>query len=89
MANFFFLLPIKIPVVSKNLWALPINIGVLVVCPAALKYNWSDEAAKWRSDLKVTIINGRGNFRFPEAGEIVITNYDILPQEFSISSQMR
>lgn len=71
----------------QTLCALPTNIGVLVVCPAALKYNWSDEAAKWRSDLKVTILNGRGNFRFPEAGEIVITNYDILPQEFLISSQ--
>jgi len=55
--------------------------AVLVVCPAALKHNWSDEIKKWQPDFTITILNGRGNFRYPQRNEIVIVNYDILPQE--------
>lgn len=64
------------------LCALKKNAAVLVVCPAALKYNWREEAAKWRPDFQVSILNGRKSFRFPKGGEIVITNYDVLPAEF-------
>lgn len=51
----------------------------LVVAPAGLKYNWRDEAQRWRPDLKVEVLEGRGSFRFPTKGELVITNFDILP----------
>ena len=69
------------------LCSLPKNSAVLVICPAALKYNWREEAAKWRPDFRVTILSGRNNFKFPENGEIVITNYDILPSKFEKQSE--
>jgi hypothetical protein len=40
---------------------------------------WCDEAATWRPDLKVTIIPDRQSFRWPEPGEIVLVNYQLLP----------
>jgi hypothetical protein len=56
------------------------NMGLLVVCPSSLKYNWADEVRKWRPDLTPEVMEGRGNFRFPKAGEVVITNFEILPK---------
>jgi len=67
----------------QTLAALPKEFGTLVVCPASLKFNWRDEAAKWRPDLSPVVLNGRKSFRLPEAGEIVIVNYDILPQDLN------
>jgi SWI/SNF-related matrix-associated actin-dependent regulator 1 of chromatin subfamily A len=66
-----------------SLVALPENVPVIVICPAAVKYNWRDEINTWRPDYKVTICNGRDSFVFPEPGEIVIINYDILPKYLS------
>lgn len=63
----------------QTLVALPAHGKALIVAPAGLKYNWKKEAAKWRPDLKVVVLEGRGSFRFPTVGEIVVTNYDILP----------
>jgi superfamily II DNA or RNA helicase len=54
--------------------------GVLVVAPAVAKGVWKREAAKWRPEFKVTVISGRGKFRWPERGEILVMNYDILPK---------
>ncbi len=65
----------------QALIALPVNAPVLVVCPKVAKGVWEAETAKWRSDLTVTVISGRGNFRWPVAGEMVIVNYDVLPGE--------
>lgn len=65
----------------QTLAALPKDIGTVVVCPASLKFNWRDEAKKWRPDLTPVVLAGRGSFRFPTKGELVIVNYDILPQE--------
>lgn len=67
----------------QTLAALPSDIGTIVVCPASLKFNWRDETKKWRPDLSPVVLSGRGSFRFPEAGELVIVNYDILPQSFN------
>ncbi len=64
----------------QALAALPEGIGVIVVCPVVLKENWKREISQWRPDLTVTIISGRGNFRWPAPGEVVIINYDVLPQ---------
>lgn len=63
----------------QTLVALPAHGKALIVAPAGLKYNWKKEAAKWRPDLTVVVLEGRGSFRFPKVGEIVVTNYDILP----------
>ena len=75
--------------------ALPDNERVLVICPATLKYNWRDEIKLWRPSYRVTICSGKEEtvakavadgkktkaipFKIPEPGEIIICNYDILP----------
>lgn len=64
----------------QALLATPAEAPVLVICPAVAKGVWKREAAKWRSDLKVTVLEGRGSFHWPAVGEMVITNYDILPE---------
>lgn len=61
------------------LCALPENAATVVVCPSVAKYVWAAELARFRPELTVTVIAGRGNFRWPVAGEVVIVNYDILP----------
>ena len=61
------------------LTALPVNAPVVVVCPAVAKSVWKSEAARWRPDLAVTVLSGRGSFRAPAPNEVVILNYDILP----------
>lgn len=68
----------------QALIALPEDAGVVVVAPAAVKGVWAAEARRWRPEYAehITILQGRGSFRWPAAGEIVITNYDILPSEF-------
>lgn len=64
----------------QALTALPYRVPVLVVCPAVAKGVWKREAAKWRPDFRVTILTGTSSFRWPQPGEIVITNYDLLPE---------
>ena len=63
----------------QTLVALPNKARVLVVAPNSLKYNWRDEAAKWRTDYTCTVINGGANFRTPRQGEILVVNYECLP----------
>jgi hypothetical protein len=60
--------------------ALPENGRAIVICPASLKLNWRDECVRWRPDLTPVVLSGRNSFRLPAAGELVITNYDILPK---------
>lgn len=63
----------------QALAALPEGACAVVVCPAVAKGVWKREAAAWRPDLRVSVLSGRGSFRWPSAGEIVVINYDILP----------
>lgn len=63
----------------EALVALPENERVILIVPAAVKYNWADEAQQWRPDYKIHICNGRDSFKMPERGEITIINYEILP----------
>ena len=51
-----------------SLVALPEKAAVIIVCPAAVKYNWYDEIQIWRPEFKVTICNGRESFVFPNPG---------------------
>jgi SNF2 family DNA or RNA helicase len=53
--------------------------GVLVVCPAVAKGVWMRETRAWRPDLIPSFLSGRGFFRWPRPGELVATNFDILP----------
>jgi SNF2 family DNA or RNA helicase len=63
----------------QALVALPENARVILIAPAAVKYNWADEAQQWRPDYKIHICNGKNSFKMPERGEITILNYEILP----------
>lgn len=59
--------------------AIPAKSPILVVAPAVAKGVWQREVAKWRPHLRVRVLQGRGNFAWPEPGEMVVVNYDILP----------
>lgn len=65
----------------QALTAAPVGAPLLVVAPAVAKGVWAREAARWRPDLAVTVLSGRGSFRWPAVGEMVVVNYDILPPE--------
>jgi len=54
------------------------NDSVMVVCPASVKYNWAAEVMKWTS-LKPIVLNGRYSFTWPERGQVMITNPEIIP----------
>lgn len=64
----------------QTLMALPENCAAIAIVPAAVKYNWKQECEKWRPDLQATVINGSKSFRLPTFGELVIVNYDLLPE---------
>lgn len=49
----------------------------IIVVPASLKLNWLKEATTWMSNPKVEVLSGTNSHR--PHGEIIIINYDILP----------
>ena len=63
------------------LFALPERAAAIIVCPSSLKWNWAAEAKTWRPDLNVNIRSGRDSFVWPRQGELVIVNYEILPEQ--------
>jgi SNF2 family DNA or RNA helicase len=63
----------------EALCAIPPNAPVLVICPAIGKGVWIGETMQWRPTLSPQSLEGRTSFRFPRPGEMVITNFDILP----------
>lgn len=67
----------------ETLAALPPadECGVIVVGPAIAKGVWKREVAAWRPDFKASVLEGRGSFRLPRRGEMVILNYDIQADE--------
>lgn len=64
---------------AQILVSLDPEYGALIVAPSHLKLNWRDEAERWRPDLKITVMKDGKQFKYPEAGEIVITTYGLLP----------
>lgn len=52
---------------------------VVVVAPASLRRNWEREAGIWRPDLRVSLLDGLGAFRWPDEGEMVVLGYEGLP----------
>jgi len=59
--------------------AIPKNTPTIIVCPAVVKNVWMREFEEMRPEFKVTILSGRKSFRWPTINEVIITNYDILP----------
>lgn len=53
------------------------KIPVIIVVPASLKLNWKKEAETWLPNPKVEILSGTTPWR--TKGDILIINYDILP----------
>ena len=47
-----------------------------VIAPAALLYSWRAECQRWRPDLTVTVLRGKGALRAPEASELVVVSYE-------------
>lgn len=58
--------------------ALEDRPALLVVCPKIAKGTWKSHAL-WRDDIRPMSVKGRGQFRWPERGEALIYNYEILP----------
>lgn len=69
----------------QSLCALPKNTKTLVVCPNAVKFNWKQECLKWRPDLTPTVLTSKTSFRWPSTGEVLIINYESLPDRFDFS----
>jgi SWI/SNF-related matrix-associated actin-dependent regulator 1 of chromatin subfamily A len=61
------------------LCAIPEEVPVIVVCPAAVKHNWAAEARKWRPDMRVRVLDGRHKWEWPLAGAILVANDEVLP----------
>lgn len=55
----------------------------LVVCPASVKYGWSDEVEKW-TRFKPFVVDSKTDFNdIPYDVNVVIINYDILKKHFN------
>lgn len=52
----------------------------IITCPASLKGNWARELGKWRPEIMPLILSGRKSFIWPQPGQIIILNPDILPR---------
>jgi SNF2 family DNA or RNA helicase len=65
----------------QALIAAPADMPIVVVCPSVAKGVWVREAAVWRPDLSPVQLSGRKSFRWPAPGEMVVTNYAILPPD--------
>lgn len=65
--------------------ALPAGAPTLVVAPAVAKGVWQREVRKWRPNKRVSLLKGKGSFRWPEKNEVLVTNYDILPDVHTAS----
>jgi hypothetical protein len=68
----------------QTLAAIPENAPVLVVGPSVAKGVWLAETAKWRPELKASSLSGRQSFRWPLPGELITTNFDILPPTIEV-----
>ena len=61
--------------------AAPRDLPLVVVCPKNAKPVWEREARIWRPNLEAVQLQGRGSFAWPEPGQMVVTNYEILPEK--------
>jgi len=65
----------------QSIVSLPPGAPTVVVAPATVKGNWKDEFEMWRPEYRAIVLDtkSREPFRWPESGEVVITNYSNLP----------
>lgn len=69
--------------------ATPPKAPVIVISPVNAKGVWKKEFGR-ATNRKITTLNGRTSFRWPENEEVIITNYDILPEclAYSLPTEM-
>tara|TARA_R100001460_G_scaffold27881_4_gene55901 strand:+ start:589 stop:2694 length:2106 start_codon:yes stop_codon:yes gene_type:complete len=67
----------------QALMALPADAAAMVVLPAAVRYNWASEVKRWRPDLTPVSLSGKGQFRWPSKGEVMITTWDSIPGDIA------
>ncbi len=71
----------------QALRALDPSWAVLVVCPNSLKLNWVKEAKRWAPGLRAEALQGKAGFRWPQPGELLAVNYDVLPGDLGLAGQ--
>lgn len=61
-------------------WAMchPERRPVLIVCPAAAKFNWETEIGIWAPGEKVAVLSGTSPYSLPADVKWIVVNYDIL-----------
>lgn len=59
--------------------SIPAKVPVLVISPANAKHVWRKQFKQWL-DRDVEVLDGRKSFRFPNGSEVIVINYDILPE---------
>lgn len=70
----------------ETLASLPYGAAVLVLCPKEAKGTWLRECQEWREDFVPSLLEGRKNFRLPCAHEMLIANFDILPDRKTLDT---
>jgi len=71
------------------LMSLDLKQGALVVAPSHLVLNWKDEINRWRPDFKSYIVKNGKMFKYPDAGEVVIMTYGLIPDKFELPPKKR
>jgi hypothetical protein len=57
-----------------------LGMPVIGFVPSTLKYNWAKEIDRWGDPgTVVTVCSSQSRFRVPEAGEVLICSYGLLP----------
>jgi SWI/SNF-related matrix-associated actin-dependent regulator 1 of chromatin subfamily A len=64
----------------QALLSVPADAPVLVVCPSSLRANWIAETRTW-TEFDATAIKSKANFRWPNAGEVVVAPYTCIPSD--------
>jgi len=58
----------------QTLCAIPSDVGVIIECPATLRYIWRDEVKRWRNDLSVVVTPTERDHFWPAANEVFIVS---------------
>lgn len=62
--------------------ALPKDRGAIVICPKLVITNWQEEIKLWAPEFTAIPVYKKEDFVFPKTGEIVIINYESIPDRF-------
>lgn len=53
--------------------------AILAVVPCSVKINWANEVKIWTPHLKPIVCNGLNSFKWPDHGEVIICNSELIP----------